>query len=115
MHITIDKDALVSVLSNILPKPQSGKMVIDATLLDPEENKTLLDETSFRFAVMLVNGNGDPEVMLTINVGDGSHRLNGSQQAIILVANESVSINASNEDETSQKATPLIEIAYISW
>jgi len=115
MHIIIDKDALLSVLSKIMPKPQSGKLVIDATLLDPGESRTLLAETSFKFAVMLLNGLGDPEIILSITVGDTGYRLTGNNQAIMLVANESVSIDATNNDTTYQKTTPLIEIAYITW
>ena len=115
MHITIDKDALASVLARIMPKPQSGKLVIDATLLDPGETRTLLEETSFKFAVMLIQGNGDPEIILSITVGDEGFRLAGNIQEIILVANESVSIDAINNDTEHQKTTPLIEIAYITW
>lgn len=115
MHITIDKDALVSVLTKIIPKPQSGKLVIDATLLAPGETRTLLNETSYKFAVILVHGNGDPEVTLNVAIGGGIYRLTGADQRIILVANEAVSIVAENSDQTYQKVTPLIEIAHITW
>jgi hypothetical protein len=115
MHITIDKGALLNVLTKILPKPQSGKLIIDMTLLDPGETRTLLSETSFNFAVILIEGNGDPEVTLEISIGEGSYRLMGNEQTIMLVANESVSIEALNNDTTSQKTTPRIQIAYITW
>jgi hypothetical protein len=115
MHITIDKDALLNVLTKILPKPQSGKLVIGMTLLDPGESKTLLAETNYKFAVILIEGNGDPEVTLLTSIGEEGYRLKGNNQAIMLVANESVRIEALNDDTTYQKTTPRIQIAYIAW
>jgi hypothetical protein len=115
MHITIDKDALLNVLTKILPKPQSGKLIIDMTLLDPGESRTLLAETNYKFAVMLIEGNGDPEVVLLTSIGEEDYRLRGNDQTIILVANESVRIEALKGDTTYKKTTPRIQLAYIAW
>lgn len=110
--------ALVATL--IRPKAQateikSNKLVINQQTLNPNATATLLSEKSFKFAVLLIHGNGDQQVQLTVVEGSNRYMVNGNEQAIGLIANQTLSITATNTDATATHLTPTIEIIYLEW
>jgi hypothetical protein len=115
VSIVIDRDKLVSVLQQIIPQPQTTKQLIQQQQLNPSGSTTLLSLTTFKFAIILFHGDGDPQIQLTIQVGGNSYTLYGDEQAIELVANEQVAITANNTDTANPHNTPTIEIGYLTW
>jgi len=115
MSIVIDKERFISALGLVIPKPSSGKQIIQKQVLDPGATATLLPSTSYKFAIILFHGDGDPQVELTVKVDDKVYTLSGDEQAIEVAANETAEITAVNTDTTSPRNTPTIEMASISW
>lgn len=70
---------------------------------------TLYNNT-LRFAIVLFHGDGDPSVTLSVTRGSDVFTLYGNEQAIEIVANETLRIDASGNG-----ATPTIEILVLSW
>ena len=93
----------------------SSKTIIAQRTLDANSTATLLPLTTYKFAIMLFHGDGDPQIQLSISVGSNSYTLNGNEQAIELIAGEQVSITATNTDTANPHNTPTIEIAHITW
>jgi len=93
----------------------SSKQIIQQQSLNAGATATLLPQTTYKFAVMLFHGDGDPQVQLTVTVNGKSITLYGDEQAIELLAGESITITANNTDTTNPHNTPTIEIASISW
>jgi hypothetical protein len=93
----------------------SGKQIIQQRALDPGATTTLLPATTYRFAIILFHGDGDPQVQLTIQVNNKVYMLYGDEQAIELIANESITITATNTDTTSPRSTPTIELVHLTW
>jgi len=94
---------------------QSGRTTSVSTPLNPGESKTLLPQTTYKFAIILFHGDGDPQIQLSITVGSNNYTLNGDEQAIELIAGEQVTITANNTDTANQHNTPTIEILYLTW
>jgi hypothetical protein len=93
----------------------SSKTIIAQQTLDANSTTTLLSSTTYKFAIMLFHGDGDPQIQLSITVGSNSYTLNGDEQAIELIVGEQVSITATNTDTANPHNTPTIEIAHITW
>ena len=115
MSIIIDRDKLVSVLQQIIPKPQSTKQLIQQQQLNPSESRTLLSSTTYKFAIILFHGDGESQIELTVKVNTKTYTLYGNEQAIEIVANETVEITATNTDTVNTYNTPTIEIIYLIW
>jgi len=115
MSIVIDKERFISALGLVIPKPSSGKQIIQKRALDPGTESTLLPATSYKFAIMLFHGDGDPQVQLTIRVNNKSYTLYGDEQAIEILANESITITATNTDTENPHETPTVEVGYLTW
>jgi len=115
VSIVIDRDKLTSVLQQFIPRPQTAKQFIQQQQLNPSGSTALLSPTTYRFAVILFHGDGDPQVQLTITVGSNTYTLNGDEQGIELIVDEQVSITANNTDTANPHSTPTVEIASISW
>jgi len=115
MSIVIDRDKLISVLQQFMPRPQIAKQFIQQQQLNPSESTTLLSPTNYKFAIILFHGDGDPQIQLSIVVGGNTYTLNGDEQAIEVLADESIAITASNTDTANPHNTPTIEIAYLTW
>jgi hypothetical protein len=64
---------------------------------------------------MLFHGDGEAQVRLDITKGATTVSLFGNEQAIEILANESISIVAVNTDTANPRNTPTIEIASLSW
>jgi len=115
MSIVIDKEKFISALGLVIPKPSSGKQFIQQQTLDAGATATLLPSTTYKFAIILFHGDGDPQVQLTVKVNTKTFTLAGSDQAIELIAGETIEITATNTDTTNPRSTMTIELAYLSW
>jgi hypothetical protein len=91
----------------------SGKVVIQKQQVNAGATLTLLPQTTYKFAIMLFHGNGDPQVTLTVRVGTTTYTINGDEQAIEIIANETVEITATNTDTENPRNTMTIELAYL--
>jgi hypothetical protein len=76
---------------------------------------TLKPTTTYKFAILLFHGNGDSQVRLDITKGATTVSIFGNEQAIEVLANESIAITAVNTDTANPRNTPLIEIVSLSW
>ena len=98
-----------------MKKIVSGKTIIKQQTLSADTTLTLLSPTTYKFAIMLLHGDGDPQVQLTVTVGSNTYTLNGDVQGIELITDEQVAITASNTDTANPHNTPTIEIGHLSW
>jgi len=76
---------------------------------------TLKPSTTYKFAILLFHGDGEAQVRLDIAKGATTVSIYGNEQAIELLANESISITAVNTDTATARNTPTIEIVSLSW
>jgi hypothetical protein len=106
---------LMKIVKPPVPVITSSKTKISLQSVSAGGSVTLLSSTTYKFAVILFHGDGDPQVTLTVKVGTATYTLSGDEQAIEVVANEAVEITAINTDTTSSHNTPTIEIVSISW
>jgi hypothetical protein len=97
------------------PPPEASKEVIARQSIGAGSSVTLKPSTNYKFAILLFHGNGDSQVRLDVTVGSTTTSVNGDEQAIELLANESISITAVNTDTTTARYTPTIEILSLSW
>jgi len=72
---------------------------------------TLLAQTTYKFALIFFHGDGDSTLTLTVTRGTQTSTLTGIDQAIEVVANESIKIEATSGSGYS----PTIEIVYLEW
>jgi hypothetical protein len=93
----------------------SNKQVIQPQSLNAGATATLLPQTTYKFAIILFHGDGDPQVQLTVVVGGNTYIFNGDEQALEVLTNESITITANNTDTANTHNTPTIEIAYLTW
>jgi hypothetical protein len=108
--IKISKDVLTNIVKSII---SSNRMVIDNLALAPGASTPLFNNTVF-FAVVLIHGDGDPEVQLTVTVGNDTTTVAGDEVAIAVAANETLKIDATNIDRAKEHKVPTIEIISIN-
>jgi hypothetical protein len=92
----------------------SNKETLSKQSIGAGASVTLKPSTNYKFAILLFHGDGDSRVRLDITKGATTVSVYGDEQAIELLANESVSIVAVNTD-TASRNTPTIEIISLSW
>ena len=97
------------------PSISASKEVIPQQTIPAGGTVTLKPSTIYKYAVILFHGNGDNQVRLDITKGATTISIRGSDQAIEILAVESISIVAVNEDTSNPRETPTIEIASLSW
>lgn len=94
------------------PAITSNKQIIAQKSLPANTiNSQLLPSTNFKFAIILFHGNGDGNVNVSIR-GATTRSVLGNEQAIEVIANETIEILASTE---SGGNTPTIEILSLTW
>jgi len=93
----------------------SSKLTISPRSISAGGSATLLSPTVYKFAIILFHGDGEPQVQLTVRVGTATYTLYGNEQAIELIAGETIEITATNTDTTNPRSTMTIELAYLSW
>jgi hypothetical protein len=97
------------------PSITASKELITSRSVGAGGSLTLKPSTTYKFAIILFHGNGDPQIRLDITKGAVTESVYGNEQAIEVLANESISITAVNTDTASPRNTPLIEIVSLSW
>jgi hypothetical protein len=97
------------------PAITSNKEVIARQTLPSGGNVTLKPSTTYKFAIILFHGDGEAQVRLDITKGATTISINANEQAIEVLANESISIGAVNTDTTAPRSAPTIEILSLSW
>jgi len=97
------------------PAITASKETIASQSVTAGGSVTLKPSTTYKFAIILFHGNGDPQVRLDITRNGVTESLYGNEQAIEVLANESIAITAVNTDTTTARNTPLIEIVSLSW
>jgi hypothetical protein len=106
-------------LLKIKPPPApitSNKQIIrPQSLAAGATGMTILPSTTYKFAIILFHGDGDAQIKLTVTVNGTSVTLYGNEQAIELLANQTISVVADNTDTTAARSTPTIEILSLSW
>jgi hypothetical protein len=98
-----------------VPRITASKEVIASQSITAGGSVTLKPTTTYKFAIILFHGNGEAQVRIDVIKGAVTERIRGDEQAIEVLANESVSIVAVNEDTANPRNTPLIEIVSLSW
>ena len=93
----------------------SSKQMIQPQTINAGATATLLSPVTYKFAIILFHGDGDPQVQLTLTVGSNNYTIAGDEQGIELIAGEQVTITANNTDTANPHSTPTIEIVSISW
>jgi hypothetical protein len=93
----------------------SNKQVIQPQSLNAGATATLLPQTTYKFAIILFHGDGGSQIKVTVKVNTKTYTLYGNEQAIEIVANETVEITAINTDTVNTHNTPTIEIIYLIW
>ena len=88
------------------------KTVISKQTLGAGASTTLFSKAVL-LAVVLIHGDGDIEVQITVKENEKTYTLYGNEQAIELIANEAIEITAVNMDTVETRNTPTIEIAYL--
>jgi hypothetical protein len=97
------------------PSITASKETITSRSVTAGGSVTLKPTTTYRFAILLFHGNGDPQIRLDITKGATTESIFGNEQAIEVLANESISITAVNTDTATARNTPTIEIVSLSW
>jgi hypothetical protein len=97
------------------PSITASKETITSRSVGAGGSVTLKPTTSYKFAILLFHGNGDPQIRLDITKGATTESIFGNEQAIEVLANESISITAVNTDTATARNTPTIEIVSLSW
>lgn len=72
---------------------------------------TILQQTHYKFAIVLFHGDGDPSLLITVTRGNQTFTLYGHEQAIEIVSDETLKIEATSGTGFS----PTIEIVFLSW
>jgi hypothetical protein len=97
------------------PAITASKQVIQPQSITAGASVTLKPTTTYKFTIILFHGNGDPQVRIDVIKGAVTETLRGNEQAIEVLANESITIVAVNEDTATARNTPTIEIVSLSW
>jgi hypothetical protein len=97
-----------------LPKLRAHKEVVEKKALPPETSYALLSKR-YQFAIVLFHGDGDMEVKHTVKVGNTVVELLGDEQAIEVLANDTIEVTAMNTSTTEAKSTMTIEILSLEW
>jgi hypothetical protein len=93
----------------------SNLEVIPKSSIEAEASSIIKQSTTYKFAIILFHGDGDSRVRLDITKGATTISIYANEQAIELLANESISITAVNTDTTAPRSTPTIEILSLGW
>jgi hypothetical protein len=102
------------------PPPPPPAIVASKEVIQPQSigaggSVTLKPSTNYKFAIILFHGNGNSQVRIDVIKGAVTESIRGDEQAIEILANESISITAVNEDTATARSTPTIEIVSLSW
>ncbi len=97
------------------PAITHSKEIIPRQSIGSGANVTLKPTTTYKYAVILFHGDGDSQVRIDVVKGSETESLYGDEQAIEILAGESIEIRAVNTDSSSPRFSPMIEIASLAW
>ena len=97
------------------PRLESNRELITRRSISPGSSITLKPSTTYKLAIILIHGDGDPQVEVQVARGPDTYRVWGNEQAIEVVANETITISAANTDTSSSWYSPTIEILSLNW
>jgi hypothetical protein len=97
------------------PTISSNKETIPRQSVGAGGSATLKPSTTYKFAIILFHGDGDNQVRIDVTKGAVTESIRGNEQAIEILANESISITAENTDTGTPRYAPTIEILSLEW
>jgi hypothetical protein len=97
------------------PAITSSLEVIPKESIGAGASSTIKPSTTYKFAIILFHGDGEPQVRVDITKEATTVSIRGNEQAIELVANQSISITAVNNDTTTARNKPTVEILSLGW
>jgi hypothetical protein len=96
------------------PNIVATKDIISSGSIGAGQTVTLRPATEYKFAIMLFHGDGNPDVEVRLQ-GATLRTINGNEQAIELVAEETITITARNNNASLTRNHPTIEILALDW
>ena len=93
---------------------KSEEIKFDRRLLNPGERVTLLEPRVIDYGAVIVHGDGDPYVVVELEIESDIHIIEGSSIVIEHVSSQSVSISIMNVGDMPGYS-PTIEISLIDW
>jgi len=104
----------VKIKQPTVPPPQQlapNKEIIPAkSVAAGATNVPIKPSTAYKFAIFVVAGDGDPQILVKITEGTRSFQINGDEQGIGFIANENLAILADNRDTATARNAPSVEI-----
>jgi hypothetical protein len=97
------------------PAITPNKEVISRQSVGAGATVTLKPSTTYKYATILFHGDGDSQVRIDVVKGDTTESILGDEQAIEILAGETIEIRAVNTDSSSPRFAPMIEIASLAW
>jgi hypothetical protein len=97
-----------------LPNIAASKEIINASPVAAGQTVTLKPAAPYKFAIMLFHGDGNPDVEVRLQ-GATLRTINGNEQGIELVAEETITITARNNNASLTRNHPTIEILTLDW
>jgi hypothetical protein len=98
-----------------IPRIEARKERIPRQSIAAGSSSVLKSATTYKFAVILFHGDGDSRVRLDITVNSTTTSIRGDEQAIELLAGESITVVAVNEDTANTRSSPTIEILSLTF
>jgi hypothetical protein len=108
--------ATAGLLRITIPPPNivATKEIINSGSIGAGQTVTLKPAALYKFAIMLFHGDGHADVEVRLQ-GVTLRTINGNEQAIELVAEEIIAITARNNNTTTSRNHPTIEILTLDW
>jgi len=98
-----------------IPRIEAKKERIPRQSIAPSSSSVLKQGTVYKFSIILFHGDGDSQVRLDVTVDSSTASVRGDEQAIELLAGESITITAVNEDAANARVSPTIEILSLTF
>jgi hypothetical protein len=96
------------------PNIVASREIINTGPIGAGQTVTLKPATDYKFAIMLFHGDGNPDVEVRLQ-GATLRTINGNEQGIELVAGETMTITARNNNASLTRNYPTIEILALDW
>ncbi len=97
------------------PAITHSKEVIARQSVGAGATVTLKPTTMYKYAVILFHGDGDRQVRIDVIKGSATESIYADEQAIEILAGETIEIKAVNTDTGSSRQSTMIEIASLAW
>jgi len=112
--IYVRKGLTVDVLDDYVEgKFKVGREVYGGDNISPGDRVTLV-EKSYKYAIVLTDGNGDCDVNVYVSIGSESYTATGCDWVIDVVADDTLKVEVENPTSDNRTAPKLI-VGYIEW